>query len=56
MDELLDIDWDDPYGPFGPLIRIYMPEPDPFYEEDDRDAGDFDQDEYLPDECYKRAA
>lgn len=48
MDELLEIDWDDPDGLFGPVIRRYMPEPEPFYEEDDRDAGDHDQDEYFP--------
>lgn len=44
-------DWDDPLGPFGPEIREYMaPEIEPHYEEDDRDAGDFDQDEYWPEE------
>lgn len=48
---LFQPDWEDPDGPFGPEIRRWMaPEAEPHYEEDDRDAGDFDQDEYWPEE------
>jgi hypothetical protein len=53
---MFEPDWDDPDGPFGPEIRRWIaPEIEPHDEEADRDGGDFDQDEYWPQE-YKRAA
>jgi hypothetical protein len=54
--QLFTPDFEDDNGPFGPLIRKYIaPEVEPFDEEAERDAGDFDQDEYGPAE-YKQAA
>lgn len=36
-------DWDDPLGPFGPIIRRFHPEiEDPDYEDED------DEDEWYP--------
>ena len=48
-------DWDDPYGPFGPIIRRHMPEPEPFDEDEDVDGGQHDQEWYWPHE-YSIAA
>lgn len=49
----LFFDPSDELGPFGPLIREFIPDEDT---EDpcERDAGDFDEDEYGP--YYDRAA
>lgn len=41
-------DPDDPLGPIAPVIRPFFPEPEPMSEGDDRDGGDYDQDEYGP--------
>lgn len=47
---LNEVDWDDPDGPFGHIIRKYIPEVPEIDPDFDRDAGDFDQDEYWPEE------
>lgn len=47
---------DDDLGFFGPVIRPFIaPEAEPFDEDSDRDGGDFDQDEFWPDEYAKAA-
>lgn len=48
-------DFDDEDGFFGPTIRRFIPMPEPFDEERDRDGGEFDWDEYWPYD-YARAA
>lgn len=44
---------DDEFGFFGPLVREYFPDGDPD-SPCERDAGDFDEDEYGP--YYEKAA
>lgn len=45
--KLFDPDWDDPDGPFGPLIRKYSPMPEEHPDEEDWDAPGEDQ-EWFP--------
>lgn len=48
---LLFFDPDDDLGFFGPAIRPFIaPEIEPFDDDRDRDGGDFDEDEYWPEE------
>lgn len=42
----LPFDPEDELGPFGPVIREYFPDTED--QDDDRDGGDFDGDEYGP--------
>lgn len=52
---LFEPDYDDPYGPFGPIIRRWIPEPEEFDPDEDIDGGQHEQDWYWPHD-YKRAA
>lgn len=41
-------DPDDPMGPFGPEIRKFIPDPEPYDEDEDVDGGQHDQQWYWP--------
>lgn len=54
--KLIKAFYDDDLGFFGPEIRQWMvPDIEPFDEERDRDGGDYDEDEYWPEELAKAA-